>query len=203
MSHNLMYRCSCKGDPGTNRLSQCQNDLSGPYGPTSHRIFQSACCSPASGVSVLPLPCASFGPASPPCPPHLSTATISLLLSLCQHAHTDRTFRKSDLERDVPGPEAIEEGFSYVGTTAPQVESTSGSSRGVPGFSSQRQGTSLPCCSLRPVLWRYLSQFESFTPTLTSTQDTFKVLSMGVATSFSLSSFSKVILNQKHFKFVT
>lgn len=27
---------------------RCQSDLSGRYGPTSHRIFQSACCSPAS-----------------------------------------------------------------------------------------------------------------------------------------------------------
>lgn len=48
VSHKLMYQCSCKGERGSNRSSRCQSDLSGRYGPTSHRIFQSACCSPAS-----------------------------------------------------------------------------------------------------------------------------------------------------------
>lgn len=128
VSHNLMYQCSYKGDRVTNRLSQ----VSGRYGPTSHRIFPSACCSPAAYVSVLPLPCACLGPASPACPPRLPTAPVSLWLSLCQHAHTDRTFRKSALESDVPGSEAIEEGFHYLETTVLQVESTCRQQQGCP-----------------------------------------------------------------------
>lgn len=42
-----------------------QSDLSGWHGPSSHRIFQNACCSPASCVSVLSFPRACLGPASP------------------------------------------------------------------------------------------------------------------------------------------
>lgn len=95
---------------GQTGYRRCQNNLSGLTHSLHTRIFPSACCSPASCFSVLPLPRACLGPASPACPPHLSTAPVSLWLSLCQHAHTDGTFRKSALESNVSGPEAIEEG---------------------------------------------------------------------------------------------
>lgn len=130
-------------------------------------------------VSVLPLPRACLGPTSPACPPHLSPTLVSLWLSLCQHAHTDGTFRKSALESNVSGPEAIEEGFrSPPGRI--YMQAAAGVSLASP---PKGKGPASSVIALCPVLWRYLSQVESFTPTLTSTQDTFKVRSMGVATS--------------------
>lgn len=48
---------------GQSGYPRCQEDLCASWdGPTAHRITQSPCCSPASHVSVLALPCACLGP---------------------------------------------------------------------------------------------------------------------------------------------
>lgn len=117
---------------GQTGYPRSQNDLSGQYAPTSHRFFPSARCSPASCVSVLPLPRACLGPASPACPPCLPTAPVSLWLSLCLTPTLMGLLENLVLKSDVPGPEAIKEGFRYIETTVPQVESTCRQQQGCP-----------------------------------------------------------------------
>lgn len=137
---------------------------------------------PCLGVSARSLPRACLGPPSPACPPHLPTAPISLWLFLCQLAHADGTFRKLALESNVPGSEDIKEGFQYVGTAVPQVEFTCRQQQGCVTLASPLKGKGQAFLSAL-CSGEYLSQVKSFTPTITSRQDTFKVHSMRGATS--------------------
>lgn len=107
VSHNLIYQCSCKGERGSNRSSQVRTAWTHVTQNLPECLLFPALC-----VSVLSLPCACPGPASPTCLPPLTTAPISLWLFLGHHTRADGTFRKSAL--------VMEGGFRYVGTMVPR-----------------------------------------------------------------------------------
>ena len=106
----------------------------------------------SSRMLAAPLPRVSVSSPFPmhalvlPHPPFLLICPLpQFWLFLCPHVHADGTFRKSALESNVPGPEAMEEGFCYVGDCSSQVEFTSRQQQGCLWPLLPKARDSLPC----------------------------------------------------------